>query len=57
MIGCEPLIKSAIYARYYSDSQREEGIDGWIREHTAFAAKNGIAILRPYIDRAFSAKT
>ncbi len=48
---------AVIYARYSSDSQREESIEGQIRECTAFAEKNGITILRHYIDRAFSAKT
>ena len=48
---------AVIYARYSSDSQREESIEGQLRECTAFAEKNGITILRHYIDRAFSAKT
>ena len=50
-------MKAVIYARYSSDSQREESIEGQIREYTAFAEKNGITILRHYIDRAHSAKT
>ena len=50
-------MKAVIYARYSSDNQREEGIEGQIRECTAFAEKNSITILRHYIDRAFSAKT
>ena len=50
-------MKAVIYARYSSDNQREESIEGQIRECTAFAAKNGITILRHYIDRACSAKT
>lgn len=50
-------MKAVIYARYSSDNQREESIEGQIRECTAFAQKNGITILRTYIDRAFSAKT
>lgn len=50
-------MKAVIYARYSSDNQREESIEGQIRECTAFAEKNGITILRHYIDRAFSAKT
>ena len=45
-------MKAVIYARYSSDSQREESIEGQIRECTAFAEKNGITILRHYIDRA-----
>lgn len=50
-------MKAVIYACYSSDSQREESIEGQIRECTAFAEKNGITILRHYIDRAYSAKT
>ena len=50
----EGSIKAVIYARYSSDNQREESIEGQIRECTAFAEKNGITILRHYIDRAFS---
>ena len=50
-------LTAVIYARYSSDSQREESIEGQIRECTAFAEKNGIRVLRHYIDRAFSAKT
>lgn len=50
-------MKAVIYARYSSDNQREESIEGQIRECTAFAVKNGITILQHYIDRAFSAKT
>lgn len=48
-------MKAVIYARYSSDSQREESIEGQIRECTAFAEKNGITVLRHYIDRAISA--
>ena len=46
-------MKAVIYARYSSDNQREESIEGQIRECTAFAEKNNITILRHYIDRAF----
>ncbi len=46
-----------IYARYSSDSQREESIDGQLRECYAFAEKQGISIINTYIDRALSAKT
>ena len=46
-----------IYARYSSDNQREESIEGQLRECQAFARKNGITLLEPYIDRALSAKT
>lgn len=50
-------MKAVIYARYSSDSQREESIDGQIRECTQYCEKNGITIVNHYIDRAFSAKT
>ena len=35
---------AVIYARYSSDNQREESIEGQIRECTAYAEKNGITI-------------
>ncbi len=50
-------MRGVIYARYSSDNQREESIEGQIRENTAFADKNGIEIVGTYIDRALSAKT
>lgn len=50
-------MKGIIYARYSSDSQREESIEGQIRECKEFAEKNGITLLTSYIDRALSAKT
>ena len=46
-----------IYARYSSDSQREESIEGQLRECTAYCQKNDITIVGSYIDRALSAKT
>ena len=46
-----------IYARYSSDNQRKESIEGQLRECQAFAKKNDITLLEPYIDRALSAKT
>ena len=50
-------MKAVIYARYSSDNQREESIEGQLRECKEYAEKNGIIILRSYIDRALSAKT
>lgn len=50
-------MKGVIYARYSSDNQREESIEGQMRECTEYAEKNGITILNSYIDRALSAKT
>ena len=46
-----------IYARYSSDSQREESIEGQLRECYAYAEREGISIYDTYIDRAFSAKS
>ena len=50
-------MKAVIYARYSSDSQREESIEGQIRECTEYAEHNGITIFSTYIDRALSART
>ena len=50
-------MNGVIYARYSSDNQREESIDGQIRECKEFAEKNDIRIIDTYIDRALSAKT
>ena len=50
-------MKAVIYARYSSDSQREESIEGQIRECTEYAEHNGITVLAHYIDRALSART
>ena len=50
-------MNAVIYARYSSDSQREESIEGQLRECTEYAERNGITILRSYIDRALSART
>lgn len=47
---------AVIYARYSSDNQREESIEGQLRECQEYAERNGITILRNYIDRALSAK-
>lgn len=48
---------AVIYARYSSDNQREESIEGQLCECKAFAEKNDIQIVGTYIDRAFSART
>lgn len=50
-------MKAVIYARYSSDNQREENIEGQIRECTEYAVRNDITILSSYIDRALSART
>lgn len=50
-------MQGVIYARYSSDNQREESIEGQLRECKAFAESNDIRIVDTYIDRALSAKT
>lgn len=56
MRGSE-FMNAVIYARYSSDSQREESIEGQLRECQAFAEANNMVIVDTYIDRALSAKT
>ena len=46
-----------IYARYSSDGQREESIEGQLRECKEYAEKNGITVVATYIDRALSARS
>ena len=50
-------MKGVIYARYSSDNQRDESIEGQIRENRAYAERKGIEIVGTYIDRAYSART
>lgn len=50
-------MKAVIYARYSSENQREESIEGQLRECKEYAEHNGIIIIKNYIDRALSAKT
>ena len=57
IIEKDTSLRAVIYARYSSESQREESIEGQLRECYAFARKNDISIVGEYIDRAFSAKT
>ena len=48
-------MKAVIYARFSSDRQREESIEGQIRECTEYAQRQGITIVGEYLDRAKSA--
>ena len=50
-------MNAVIYARYSSDHQREECIEGQLRECREFALKNNLCVIGEYIDRAYSAKT
>lgn len=46
-----------IYARFSSDKQREESIEGQVRECRAFADANNLEVIHIYVDRAKSART
>ncbi len=50
-------LKAVIYARYSSSSQREESIEGQVKECMAYAERNGYTVIHTYIDRAISGKT
>ena len=50
-------MNAVIYARYSSDNQREESIEGQLRECMAYAERKGLTVVHSYIDRALSAKT
>ena len=45
-------MNAVIYARYSSDSQREESIEGQLRECREYADRNGTAVVGSYIDCA-----
>lgn len=50
-------MKAVIYARYSSDNQREESIEGQMRDCMQYAEYNDMQVVGSYIDRALSAKT
>ena len=54
-MGKEVNNVAVIYARFSSDRQREESIEGQLRECHEYAKKQGIRIVGEYIDRALSA--
>ena len=47
---------AAIYARYSSDSQNEQSIEGQLRVCEEYAKRNDIIILNTYIDRAMTGR-
>ena len=49
-------MNAVIYARYSSDNQREESIEGQLRECKEFAERKGYTIIKTYADRAISGK-
>ena len=50
-------MRGIIYARYSSENQTENSIEGQLRECKAFADNKDITLVGTYIDRALSAKT
>ena len=48
---------AVIYARYSSDRQNEQSIEGQIRVITEYAARNNIRIIGSYIDRAMTGRS
>jgi len=50
-------LKAVIYARYSDSHQREESVEGQIRECTEYAKYNGITIIGTFVDRALSARS
>lgn len=53
--GVEPL-RAVIYARYSSSGQREESIEGQLRECYDFAKKHGVVVIGEYIDKAMTGR-
>ena len=51
------MTSAVIYARYSSHNQREESIEGQIRECRAWAERNDMSVIGEYIDRALSGRT
>ena len=49
-------MNAVIYARYSSENQREESIEGQLRECSEFANRKGYTIVKTYADRAISGK-
>lgn len=50
-------MNTVIYARYSSQHQKEESIEGQIRVCKEYAEKNGMTIIENYIDRGISGTT
>ena len=49
-------MKAVIYARYSSDKQTDQSVEGQLRECSEFAARKGYTIVKTYADRAISGK-
>jgi len=50
-------VNAVIYARYSSSGQREESIEGRLRESNEYAVRHSMTIITSFIDHAVSAET
>ena len=50
-------MNAVLYCRYSSDGQRDESVEGQIRECKEFAERQNINIVNTYIDRTLSARS
>ena len=57
MPGKDGKMNGVIYARYSSHNQREESIEGQIRECKRYAEQHNITIVGEYADRAITGRT
>ena len=48
------MIGAVIYARYSSEKQNEQSIEGQLRVCNQYAEQNGLTVLDTYIDRAMT---
>lgn len=53
----DALVPAVAYARYSSSGQREESIEGQLREIHAFAEQRGFRIIKEYTDKALTGRT
>lgn len=53
----ERAVPTVIYARYSSSHQREESIEGQVRECREYAEREGYSVLQVYADRAITGRT
>ena len=47
-------MNAVIYARYSSQNQTEQSIDGQLRDNYAWAKQHDITVIGEYVDRALS---
>lgn len=52
-----PLIPAVIYARYSSSGQREESIEGQLRDCHEYAQAHGMTVVGEYIDKALTGRS